>query len=102
MTDCDFAPSDNTETPDDPEEVKNGIVAENGSLFYYVDGKRNYAGLICIEGNWYYVRTNGELAHDMDYWPTKTNGLMTVTKRYYFDSNGVMQNPPAELLNAAQ
>ena len=66
-----------------------------------MDGKRNYAGLICIDGNWYYVRTNGELAHDVWYWPTKTNGHMKTTKRYYFDSNGVMQNPPAELLEAA-
>ena len=97
MTDCDF---DDTAAPP-PGEVKNGIVAEDGSLFYYVDGKRNYAGLICIDGNWYYVRTNGELAHDIDYWPTKTNGYMKTTKRYYFDSNGVMQNPPAELLEAA-
>lgn len=105
MTDCDFGESQNPGTPDQPDapkpEVKNGIVEEDGSLFYYVNGKRDYAGLICIDGNWYYVRTNGELAHNIDYWPTKTNGYMKTTKRYYFDSNGIMQDPPAELLNAA-
>ena len=96
MTDCDF---DETVTP--PGEVKNGIVAEDGSLYYYVNNVRTYAGLIQIDGNWYYVRTSGEVAHDVWYWPTKTNGHMTTKKQYYFDSNGVMQDPPAELLDAA-
>ena len=109
MTDCDFGENQNPGTPDQPDtpnpeepkpEVKNGIVAEDGSLFYYVNGKRDYAGLICIDGNWYYVRTSGELAHNISYWPTKTNGHMKPTKQYYFDANGIMQNPPAELLAA--
>lgn len=106
MTDCDFdetvtPPSGETpDAPENPAPVKNGIVAEDGSLFYYVNNVRTYAGLICIDGNWYYVRTSGELAHDVKYWPTKTNGYMKTTKQYYFDSNGVMQDPPAELLEA--
>ena len=81
--------------PDEPiETLKNGIVAEDGSLFYYVNGVRTYAGLIEIDGKYYYVRTSGELAHDVWYWPTKTNDMMETTKRYYFDANGVMQDAP--------
>lgn len=84
------------EEPKPEEPKKNGIYAEDGSLFYYENGVRTYAGLIEIDGNYYYVRTSGELAHDVWYWPTKTNGLMETTKQYYFDSNGVMQDPPFE------
>ena len=74
--------------------MKKGSVAENGSLFYYVDGKLNYAGLIKIDGYFYYVRGNGELVHDCEYWPTKTNGWFTTTRRYTFDSQGRMVDPP--------
>lgn len=81
--------------PDNNDEegmTKNGIVAENGSLYYYEDGVRTYAGVICIDGKYYYVRTSGELAHSRTYWPTKHNGLVKL-QTYTFDENGVMQNP---------
>ena len=68
-----------------------GIVEENGGLFYYQNGVRTYAGLIEIEGCWYYVRTNGQIATGR-YWITKTNGLMAEGS-YIFDDNGVMLNP---------
>ena len=67
--------------------VMNGVV----DGYYYVDGVRTYAGLIEIEGNYYYVRTNGQLATG-NYWITKTNGLMPEAS-YNFDENGVMTNP---------
>ena len=77
-----------------PEEVKNGIVAENGSLYYYVDGKLTGAGLIQIEGNYYYVKTsNGEVVHGRDYWITTNNGLLPVDK-YKFAEDGKLINPP--------
>ena len=72
--------------------LKNGIVAEDGSLFYYVDGVRTYAGLIEIDGYYYYVRTSGELAHGCNYWITKTNGIMPQAS-YTFDDDGKMMNP---------
>lgn len=75
-----------------PDKTKNGIVKEDGSLYYYVDGKRTYAGLIEIDGSYYYVRSNGEVVHDTSYWPTKTNDLMK-TKKYDFDSDGKMILP---------
>ena len=77
-----------------PEEVKNGIVAENGSLYYYVDGKLTGAGLIQIDGDYYYVKTsNGEVVHSRDYWITTNNGLLPVDK-YTFAEDGKLINPP--------
>ena len=78
--------------PEDPE-VKNGIVAENGSLYYYEDGNLVYAGLILIDGDYYYVRGTGEVVNNRSYWITKTNGLLPEGS-YTFDETGKMMNPP--------
>ena len=75
-----------------PDTSKNGIVAENGSLYYYVDGKITYAGLIEIKGAYYYVRTSGEVVHGRSYWITKTNGLIGEGS-YTFDDDGKMILP---------
>ena len=83
----------NPPKPTDPSEKKDGIVSENDSLYYYKDGKLNYAGLIEIKGSYYYVRTNGEVVHGRKYWITKTNGLMPMGS-YEFDADGKMINPP--------
>ena len=86
-------------TPDpdpDPEEpeVKNGIVEEDGSLYYYVDGVRTGVGLIQIDGDYYYAKTsNGELVHGRTYWITLTNGLLPAGE-YAFDETGKMIDPP--------
>ncbi len=87
-------PAGDEEIPEETQPVKNGIYEENGSLYYYVNGKRNYAGLIVIDGYFYYVKTSGEVAHDCQYWPTKTNDYFTTTRRYTFDSQGRMIDPP--------
>ena len=77
------------------QEKKNGIVPENGSLYYYVDGVLTGAGLIQIDGDYYYVRTStGEVIHGKSYWVTATNGLLPVGQ-YAFDENGKMIDPPA-------
>ena len=74
----------------DPEgNLKNGIVEENDSLYYYVDGVLTYAGLIEIDGSYYYVRTSGEVVHGRSYWITKTNGLMAEGS-YTFADDGKM------------
>ena len=76
------------------QEKKNGIVAENGSLYYYVDGKLTGAGLIQIGGDYYYVKTStGEVIHGKSYWVTATNGLLPVGQ-YAFDETGKMIDPP--------
>ena len=76
------------------QEKKNGIVSENGSLYYYVDGVLTGAGLIQLSGDYYYVKTStGEVIHGKSYWVTATNGLMPVGK-YTFDTDGKMIDPP--------
>ena len=76
--------------PDPDPEVKNGIVAENGSLYYYVDGVLTAAGLIQIDGDYYYVKTsNCEVVHGRSYWVTLTNGLLPAGQ-YAFGADGKM------------
>ncbi len=56
--------------------LRNGIVEENGGLYYYVNDKLvTSAGLIQLDGYYYYIRSNGQAAVGK-YWVTKTNGLM--------------------------
>ena len=71
-----------------PEKPKNGIVAENGSLYYYENGVLTGAGLIRLNGDYYYVKTsNCEVVHGRSYWITVTNGLLP-TGQYMFADNG--------------
>ena len=73
---------------------KNGIIAENGSLYYYVHGSLTPAGLIELDGDYYYVRTsNCEVIHGRSYWITVTNGLLPIGL-YEFGEDGRMLNPP--------
>ena len=78
--------------PEIKDTSKDGIVQENDSLYYYRDGVRYYAGLIEIDGSYYYVRTSGEVVHGRSYWITKTNGLMG-ERSYQFAEDGKMINP---------
>ena len=76
-------------------EKKDGIIEENGSLYYYVDGVLTGAGLIRIDGDYYYVKTStGEVVHGRSYWITATNGLLP-SEEYTFADDGKMVNPPA-------
>ena len=59
----------------------------SGVTYYYENGVLTYAGLIEMDGNYYYVRSNGQLVKDRIYWITKTNGLK-VEKAYNFDETG--------------
>ena len=77
-----------------PEKPKNGIVAENGSLYYYENGVLTGAGLIQMGNDYYYVRTStGEVVHGRSYWVTDTNDLLPAGP-YTFDTDGKMINPP--------
>ncbi len=67
---------------------RNGIVEEDGKLYYYVNNKKTYAGLIEIDGSYYYVRSTGQVATGK-YWVTKTNGLVE-SGSYEFDDDGKM------------
>ena len=69
--------------------LKNGIYEEDGSLYFYRNGERTYAGLLQIDGDYYYVRSTCEVVHDRSYYVYWTHGLMP--EGYYnFDSAGRM------------
>ena len=70
------------------QEKKNGIITENGSRYYYVDGILTGAGLIKIDGAYYYVKTSsGEVVHGRSYWITATNNLLPAGQ-YQFAEDG--------------
>ena len=76
---------------DDPN--KNGIVVEGGNMYYYVDGKKTYAGLIMIGEDYYYVNSHFEVVTGT-YQVTLTNGLLP-SGIYEFGPDGKMiQNDP--------
>lgn len=88
-----------TENPD----MKEGILRdEEGILRYYIaDEMQKNAGLIELDGKFYYVNGSGEVVNSKDYSITKTNGLShknddgTETafvsgSKYTFDENGVL------------
>ena len=71
-------------------EKKNGIVKESdGTWYYYVDDVKTYAGLIQIDGDYYYVNSSFQVIHDRSYFISKTNGLMP-QGTYQFDAEGKM------------
>mgnify|MGYP002519406970 CR=1 FL=1 len=67
-------------TPDPDPEIKNGIVSEDGKLWWYVDGVKTYGGLMLIDGDYYYARTSGEIVCGKSYHITKTNDLLPAVK----------------------
>jgi glucan-binding YG repeat protein len=68
----------------------NGIVEENGGLYYYLDGKKRFGlGLVKLDENTFiYVRTNGQLAVG-SYWITNHHGLLPETI-YEFNEDGIL------------
>ena len=79
---------------------KDGIVAENGGLYYYVNNKLALAaGLIETENGYIYVRSNGQLVVGTKYWITNVNQTGVVQGWYEFDENGIMLNAETEVKN---
>ena len=84
-----------TDAPGTTAPLLNGIVKESDSVwYYYVNGVKNYAGLIQIDGDYYYVSSSCKVIHGCTYWISKTNGLLPET-RYTFDADGkiVLKQP---------
>ena len=80
-----FAADGKMLTTDEP---LNGIVKQDdGTWYYYVDGVKTYAGLIQIDGNYYYVNSAFKVIHGQKYFISKTNGLKP-NATYEFDANG--------------
>ena len=81
-------------TPDPKPEVKNGIVSEDGKLWWYVNGVKTYGGLMLIDGAYYYARSSGEILVNTKYWISKTNGLLP--EAYYtFGADGKATDAPS-------
>ena len=89
MTDAPIPTPDPDPNPDPNPEVKNGIVSEDGELYYYVDGVKTYAGLIQIDGDYYYVNSYCKVITSQRYWVSKTNNLLPATF-YTFGADGKM------------
>ena len=70
-----------------------GIVSAKEGMFYVENGQSVYAGLILIDGAYYYVRTAGNLVVNSQYWITKTNNLLPEAS-YTFGADGKMLNAP--------
>ena len=66
-----------------------GIREENGTKYYYEDGVKNYAGLIEISGEYYYVKSDCSVVCNRSYYVTKSNGLMP-SATYTFGADGKM------------
>ena len=69
-----------------------GITNIDGTLYYYDNYRLAIdAGLIQIDGNYYYVRSNGDKAGQLvvnrSYWVADTNGLLAAGM-YSFDADG--------------
>ena len=64
-----------------------GIREENGTKYYYKDGVKNYAGLIEISGEYYYVKSDCSVVCNRSYYVTKSNGLMP-SATYTFGADG--------------
>ena len=73
--------------------VLDGIVkVDANTWYYYKNGVKTYAGLIEIDGAYYYVNSSCKVMHGCTYWISKTNGLMD-EKSYTFDADGKMVMP---------
>ena len=75
-----------------PDASLNGIVKDGDIWYYYVDGVKTYAGLIELDGNYYYVKSDGQVIHGRSYYVSKTNGWMPQGS-YTFDDEGKLEVP---------
>ncbi len=81
--------------PKPVDHTKSGIVTENGTMYYYVDGVKTYAGLIQIDGDYYYVNSSCKVVTTKHYWVNRPNDLLPAGF-YDFGEDGKMLNPPTE------
>ena len=68
--------------------VHTGVYDVDGTLYYFENGKKTYAGLVKVGDDYYYVHSQGNVATGKT-WVTKTNGI--VSEGYYnFGDDGKM------------
>lgn len=74
-------------TETETEAVKNGIVKEDGVLVYYENGKKVGAGLICLDGKYYFIKPSGEAVRNTTYY-VEDGGNLLAPGYYVFASDG--------------
>ncbi len=73
---------------------KNGFVVEGEETYYYVNGNKQYAaGLIEYEGKYYYVKSNGSVVRNAEYWITNVNETGIKAGKYSFNAEGALIMP---------
>jgi len=72
---------------------KNGIYEIDGVLRYFINDAMQYnSGIIVVDDNYYYVRSNGVVVSNCTYWVTNVGSSGVVAGAYVFDEDGVMQD----------
>ena len=71
--------------------IKNGLINENGDLYFYVDGAKTAAGLIEVDGNYYYIASNLKAVKNAKHYvfADRANGLKSAGW-YWFNEDGTM------------
>ena len=73
----------------DIENGKKAIVEKNGKLYFTIDGAYMTSGLYELDGEYYCVQNNGELAANKTIWVDNKNGLIPEKGNWYaFDESG--------------
>ena len=70
-------------------QLLDAFVDVGDDTYYYVKGVKTYAGLIEIDGDYYYVNSACQVIKGREYNVSKTNGLLPAGK-YTFDADGKM------------
>ena len=83
----DLFKADTNYTFGDDGKMLQGLVWLDGTLWYYVNGKISYAGLIEADGAYYYIKGSGKAVVNGSYSCTKMNGYME-EGTYSFDAEG--------------
>jgi glucan-binding YG repeat protein len=82
---CDL-PAGNYNT-DENGKLLNGFVNKEDGIYYYVNGNSPVPGLICVDGEFYYVYWGGKLITNQSFFVSVTNGY-TIPMTYNFDEYG--------------
>ena len=71
--------------------IKNGLINENGDLYFYVDGAKTAVGLIEVDGNYYYIASNLKAVKNAKHYvfADRANGLKSAGW-YWFNEDGTM------------
>ena len=70
-------------------QMYNGLVQIGADKYYYLDGVKTYAGLILIDGAYYYITSSCKAVMSRSYYVSKTNDLKPAAT-YAFDADGKM------------